>query len=92
MGCVDDGVAAVGWSPDQEVVVIITKANKMIFMSKDFDMLSEISFGFDGEVPADQAVNVGWGKVETQFKGSAGKTKAATPEGPAQGLELIFSI
>ncbi len=69
------------WSPDQEILMLITRADTLLCMSQDFDILREQPLhveGFGEQAP----VTVGWGKAETQFRGSAGKM-AASPAGAA---------
>ena len=71
VGSVDDGIAAVGWSPDQELVVLVTGAGRLMLMSKDFDTMHDVTIASQQVDAAEVSVNVGWGKAETQFKGSA---------------------
>lgn len=84
VGEVDSGLDAMGWSPDQEIVMFVTHAGSLLCMTQDFDVLVESSMdvaGFGEQTP----VSVGWGKAETQFRGTAGKLSAsavvATPLG-----------
>lgn len=60
------------WSPDQELIALVTGELTLILMTRDFDVLSEqiINSELEGE---GQLVNVGWGKKATQFHGSEGK-------------------
>ena len=82
----DDGIASVGWSPDQESVVLLTPTGKLYLMTKDFDILQE-ALVEESSQAADVPVNVGWGRVETQFKGSAGKTTSgSTSASTAAGM------
>ena len=53
----------------------MTGANKLLFMTKDFDAMTEMSLSACSN-PEEQSVNVGWGKAENQFRGSAGKLRA----------------
>lgn len=75
VGTVEDGIAAAKWSPDEELLVIVTKADSLLLMTRSFDMISETSLATD-DLGEDQQVNVGWGKKETQFHGSEGKAAA----------------
>ncbi|KAK4575245.1 putative elongator complex protein 1 [Recurvomyces mirabilis] len=68
LGSVDAGIAAVAWSPDEELVAIATKAETLLFMTRDFDLVSDVTFSID-DVKVSDHVSVGWGKKETQFKG-----------------------
>lgn len=72
VGTVDAGVTAATWSPDEEVVVISTRADTLIFMTRDFESLANVSY-LPEDVNASAHVSVGWGKSETQFKGKRAK-------------------
>ncbi|KAM3588825.1 putative elongator complex protein 1 [Umbelopsis sp. WA50703] len=75
VGSVDSGILAVQWSPDQEVVVLITGARTVLEMTRDFDTITE--FPLDTEEEGEGVSHsVGWGKKETQFHGSEGKAAA----------------
>ncbi|KAL5275221.1 IKBKAP family protein [Megaselia abdita] len=71
----DGGIEMMSWSPDQEIVVFITKLQTMVLMNSSYDVISESNLLEDifGE---DAFVNVGWGKKETQFHGTEGKSAA----------------
>lgn len=62
------------WSPDQELLVLVTKEMNMILMNM-FDPVHEVNL-FNQEFGEKQFITVGWGKKETQFHGSAGKHAA----------------
>lgn len=71
----DVGIECMAWSPNQEVVVFITKAKNVVVMTCNYEVLIEQPL--DAELATDQQfVNVGWGKKETQFHGTAGKQAA----------------
>ena len=72
MGTIPDGISAAEWSPDQELLVLLTISDGLILMTKDFDILNEQPISIKNKVDLEY-VNVGWGSFETQFKGSAGK-------------------
>ncbi|QDS76491.1 hypothetical protein FKW77_005248 [Venturia effusa] len=72
VGSVDAGIEAAAWSPDEELLTIVTKAGTLLFMSKDFDNIADVAFGAE-DVKASSHVNVGWGKKETQFQGKRAK-------------------
>ncbi|KAJ1032623.1 hypothetical protein NDA16_000646 [Ustilago loliicola] len=89
VGTIEQGIAAAAWSPDDELLVIVTsetpenssstgtrEGEKVLLMTRDFEVLSEVSLRTDrfGE---DEAVDVGWGSKATQFHGSEGKAVAA---------------
>lgn len=66
---------AVGVSPDQEIIVILTEEDKILLVLSLFDLITTANllsetFG-EGEF-----MTVGWGKKETQFHGSEGKQAA----------------
>ncbi|CAH0588039.1 unnamed protein product [Chrysodeixis includens] len=73
-GICDGGLLAMEWSPDQELLVIVTKDMNMILMNM-FDPISEINL-LNEDFGEKQFITVGWGKKETQFHGSAGKQAA----------------
>uniref|UniRef100_T1P7H5 Elongator complex protein 1 n=1 Tax=Musca domestica TaxID=7370 RepID=T1P7H5_MUSDO len=72
----DVGIECMAWSPDQEVVVFVTKEHNVVVMTCTYDPLTEHSL-YDDQTEAEGGfVNVGWGKKETQFHGSEGKEAA----------------
>ncbi|KAL1431121.1 hypothetical protein MTO96_014510 [Rhipicephalus appendiculatus] len=83
VGSVTDGILAMQWSPDYELVVIISGEDKVLLMTKDFEMISEKDLHAEefGEcVP----ITAGWGSKETQFHGSEGKQAAKVEEEPPE--------
>lgn len=60
------------WSPDQELLVLVTKDFNVVLMSCTFDPIKESNLLCD-EFGEKQFITVGWGKKETQFHGSEGK-------------------
>ncbi|EJT98268.1 IkappaB kinase complex IKAP component [Dacryopinax primogenitus] len=81
VGEVESGILSAAWSPEEDVLVLLTGASELLQMTPTFDVLSEASLNTTsyGE---EQQVNVGWGSKSTQFHGSAGKqaAQAAPPE------------
>ncbi|OCB85125.1 IkappaB kinase complex, IKAP component [Sanghuangporus baumii] len=75
IGSVDSGIVSVGWSPDESLVVIINGDEKLLLMTKTFDVLLEQPL-LTEESGESQQVNVGWGSKQTQFHGSLGKAAA----------------
>lgn len=71
----DVGLIKMGWSPEQEVVVFITKTNNVVVMTCTYDPISEHTLQEQCE-QEQQFVNVGWGRKETQFHGSESKSAA----------------
>ncbi|XP_053611863.1 elongator complex protein 1 [Plodia interpunctella] len=74
-GVCDSGLLAMEWSPDQELLVLVTKDMKTILMTCTFDPINEIDLQNE-EFGEKQFITVGWGKKETQFHGSEGKQAA----------------
>lgn len=72
VGSVDVGVTAASWSPDEELLVITTRANTLLYMTRDFENVTDIQFTPD-DLKISKHVSVGWGKSETQFKGKGAK-------------------
>ncbi|KAK3073710.1 putative elongator complex protein 1 [Teratosphaeriaceae sp. CCFEE 6253] len=68
LGSVDAGIAAVSWSPDEELVAITTKADTILLMTREFEPTATITLSSE-DVKVSSHVSVGWGKKETQFKG-----------------------
>ncbi|XP_023297838.2 putative elongator complex protein 1 [Lucilia cuprina] len=72
----DVGIECMSWSPDQEVVVFVTKHHNVVVMTCTYDPLAEHSLSDENAEAEGEFVNVGWGKKETQFHGSEGKQAA----------------
>ncbi|KAK4496200.1 hypothetical protein PRZ48_012180 [Zasmidium cellare] len=72
VGSVDMGISAAGWSPDEELLVIATKANTVLFMTRDFEGTASINLSAE-DLKVSNHVSVGWGKRETQFQGRGAK-------------------
>jgi len=68
VGSIDDGIAAARWSPDEELLLVITKADEVLFMDRDFDPITQTKMTVD-DLKISKHVSVGWGKKETQFQG-----------------------
>ncbi|KAK4705712.1 elongator complex protein 1, partial [Phenoliferia sp. Uapishka_3] len=78
VGAVDAGIKAAVWSPDEELLALVTGDDKLVVMTKDYEVLSEgplHSTDFGEDAP----VTVGWGEKSTQFHGSVGKSAATAP-------------
>ncbi|BFZ01620.1 hypothetical protein BsWGS_04659 [Bradybaena similaris] len=86
VGEVDDGITAMSWSPDLEVFVITTGQGKLLLMTREFDVITELPLypNTEGE---DSNIALGWGKKETQFHGSAGKQAAKVEQVLVQPTE-----
>ncbi|KAL8798214.1 MAG: hypothetical protein Q9182_006859 [Xanthomendoza sp. 2 TL-2023] len=68
VGSIDVGISATAWSPDEELLVITTKANTLIYLTRDFEDLVSVELTAR-DLEVSDHVSVGWGKKETQFKG-----------------------
>ena len=68
VGSVDAGISAAAWSPDEELLAITTRASTLLYMTRDFENVTDITLASD-DLKASNHVSVGWGKKETQFKG-----------------------
>ncbi|CAN8005373.1 unnamed protein product, partial [Ixodes hexagonus] len=75
VGNVSGGILAMQWSPDYELVVVVSGEDKVLLMTKDFDPVSEKSLHPD-EFGECSPITAGWGSKETQFHGSEGKQAA----------------
>ncbi|KAJ2781720.1 putative elongator complex protein 1 [Coemansia interrupta] len=75
VGTVDSGISGCAWSPDDEVLAVVTGEGRLLLMTQEFDVLNEFALTQDeqGEV---QHVAVGWGTKATQYHGKAGKAAA----------------
>ena len=76
MGTFDEGIKAAEWSPDEELLAIVTGGDLLLSLTKSFEPLSEGPLR-STEFGADAPVDVGWGSEGTQFHGSLGKVAAA---------------
>jgi hypothetical protein len=108
VGVIDAGLEAGAWSPDEQVLVLLTSSGRIVLMSADYEVWrdegrqprrADQGFGQPvGEYDVHQdgfgesaPVSVGWGKEETQFRGSAGRMQAgAIGFGVMSGGCLIF--
>jgi len=72
VGSVDAGITAALWSPDEELLAITTKEDTLVFMSRNFEGITDIAMTSE-DLKASNHVSVGWGKKETQFKGKGAK-------------------
>ena len=72
VGSVDAGISAAAWSPDEELLVLTTHANTLLYMTREFENIASTAFTSE-DVKVSSHVSVGWGKSETQFKGKRAK-------------------
>ncbi|KAM5382866.1 hypothetical protein ACJZ2D_002257 [Fusarium nematophilum] len=87
VGSIDAGIAAARWSPDEELLIVVTKADTVIFMGATFDPVAEVTMTAE-DLRASKHVSVGWGKKETQFQGRGAKAlrDPTIPEKVDQGV------
>ncbi|WZH48120.1 IKI3 family-domain-containing protein [Fusarium acuminatum] len=90
VGSIDAGIAAARWSPDEELLIVVTKENNVIFMGSSFDPVAEIAMTVE-DLNASKHVSVGWGKKETQFQGRGAKAvrDPTIPEKVDEGLPSV---
>ncbi|KAJ1664171.1 putative elongator complex protein 1 [Coemansia sp. RSA 1813] len=81
VGTVDPGIMASSWSPDEELLALVTGEAKLLLMTQDFDVLDEFPLA-QGEHGEEVPVALGWGRKETQYQGSSAtaKTAGSAPE------------
>ncbi|OLN92268.1 Elongator complex protein 1 [Colletotrichum chlorophyti] len=72
VGSIDAGIAAARWSPDEEILVVVTKEGNAVFMGRSFDPIADVAMTAD-DLKLSKHVSVGWGKKETQFQGKGAK-------------------
>ncbi|PHH63108.1 hypothetical protein CDD81_6259 [Ophiocordyceps australis] len=87
VGSIDAGITAAAWSPDEELLAVITKADTLVLMGASFDPIADISL-LPNDLSASKHVSVGWGHKETQFQGRGAKAlrDPTIPEKVDQGL------
>ncbi|KAJ1822083.1 putative elongator complex protein 1 [Coemansia sp. RSA 2599] len=85
VGTVDSGVMSCAWSPDGELLALVTGEAKLLLMTQEFDVVDEFELARDdqGEV---QHVALGWGTKATQYHGKAGKQAALEDTAVRQAL------
>ncbi|KAJ2079072.1 putative elongator complex protein 1 [Coemansia sp. RSA 988] len=66
VGAVDAGIAGAAWSPDEEVLALVTSEDRLLLMTQEFEVLAEVAVE---QATASQHVAVGWGSAETQYRG-----------------------
>ncbi|GAA6015095.1 hypothetical protein JCM10207_008729 [Rhodosporidiobolus poonsookiae] len=75
VGTFDSGIKAAEWSPDEELLAIVTGDDLLLLLTRTFDPLSESPL-HTSTFGTDAPVSVGWGAKSTQFHGSLGKAAA----------------
>jgi elongator complex protein 1 len=74
VGTISPSIAAARWSPEEELLVLVTGDGKVLFMSRSIDLITEAALSAD-DLKLSKHVSVGWGKKETQFQGRGAKAK-----------------
>ena len=90
VGSVDAGIGAAVWSPDEEILALATGADTLLFMTRDFEGLANITLTVE-DLKVSNHVSVGWGKKETQFKGRGVAKTVRDPTVPEHVDEGILS-
>ena len=90
VGSVDVGISAASWSPDDELLAMTTRADTLLYMTREFENIADAQFSTD-DLKISKHVNVGWGKAETQFKGKGAKA-LRDPTMPEKVDEGILSV
>ncbi|KAJ2467966.1 putative elongator complex protein 1, partial [Coemansia sp. RSA 2337] len=83
VGTVDSGIMACAWSPDEELLALVTGEARLLLMTQDFDVVDEFPLA-QGQQGEEVQVALGWGKRETQYHGKAGKAAALETSDPVQ--------
>ncbi|KAK4050772.1 putative elongator complex protein 1 [Microbotryomycetes sp. JL201] len=89
VGVFEGGIKAAQWSPDEELLAIVTGHDSLVVMTKDYEVLAENSL-HSSTFGADAPVSVGWGSKSSQFHGKAGKAAARDDTVPS-AEELVLS-
>uniref|UniRef100_A0A8D9A9S6 Elongator complex protein 1 n=1 Tax=Cacopsylla melanoneura TaxID=428564 RepID=A0A8D9A9S6_9HEMI len=79
----DDEIVTGALSPDKEHIVLLMKSSLVVTLLSNFKLLSWQDLLSVSDKAAKESVNVGWGKVETQFQGSAKGSTSVMPPPPA---------
>ncbi|WQF81669.1 Putative elongator complex protein [Colletotrichum destructivum] len=90
VGSIDAGISAARWSPDEELLVVVTKEGNAVFMGRTFDPIADVVMTPD-DLRLSKHVSVGWGKKETQFQGKGAKAlrDPTIPEKVDEGLPSV---
>lgn len=80
----DKGIRKMCWSPDQEIMLLVTTDHKVATMTCTYDLINEYDLKNPDGDGAGKFVSVGWGRKETQFHGSEGKEAARRKQNLAQ--------
>jgi elongator complex protein 1 len=76
VGSVAGGISAAEWSPDSSILVLLMRdVNGRVLLTRDFEILEEGPVEVEG-YGSEEMISIGWGKKETQFHGTLGKSAA----------------
>jgi elongator complex protein 1 len=94
VGAVDGGLAAAAWSPDGELLVLVTGSGSLLMMSKSWELLSEVRLLQHKQQPlsateAAAAVVAGHSVAADGTAGTVDHSKLA--EGSAEGQAPLLS-
>jgi elongator complex protein 1 len=91
VGSIDAGIAAAAWAPDEELLAIVTHADTLILMTRNFEPVTDVTLTAE-DLKASNHVSVGWGKKETQFHGKRAKAlrDPTMPESVDEGRLSLF--
>ena len=81
IGSVEEGIDAVAWSWDEDILALATAANTLVFVTDEFEVLASIELSPEDVSTHINHVSVGWGRKETQYQGR-GKALARDPTLP----------
>lgn len=74
VGSIDVGLKTACWSPDEEILSLLTNENNLILLSRSFEPITEKMLNpNDIKITDSKHVSVGWGKAETQFRGKGAR-------------------
>ncbi|KAI6655213.1 Elongator complex protein 1 [Oopsacas minuta] len=90
IGSVACGLECAVWSPDQEIIVLVSTEGKVVMLSKNCDPISESNL-LTGEFGEASPIVLGWGKRETQFKGKAGKYVDLKDKDSQESVNILTS-
>ncbi|KAJ2583825.1 putative elongator complex protein 1, partial [Coemansia sp. RSA 1836] len=88
VGTVDPGIVACAWSPDEELLALVTGEARLLLMTQEYDVVDEFPLA-QGQEGEEAPVALGWGKRETQYHGKAGKAAALGSSEPATENEIV---
>lgn len=72
VGSIDVGIKAATWSPDEEILSLLTNENNLLLLSRLFEPITERLLN-PNDIKVSKHVSVGWGKAETQFRGKGAR-------------------